>query len=39
MEHAIEKFETGYLMVNTWVFPLSETDIAVIDPGGFSSEL
>ena len=39
MEYAIEKFETGYLMVNTWVFPLSETDIAVIDPGGFSSEL
>ncbi|MGP1445538.1 MBL fold metallo-hydrolase [Treponema sp.] len=39
MEYAIEKFETGYLMVNTWVFPLNETDVAVIDPGGFSSEL
>ena len=39
MEYSIEKFETGYLMVNTWVFPLSPSSTAVIDPGGFSSEL
>ena len=36
---SIEKFETGYLMVNTWVFPLSEKSVAVIDPGGLSPEL
>ena len=39
MEYSIEKFETGYLMVNTWVFPLSEKSVAVIDPGGLSPEL
>ena len=36
---SIDKFETGYLMVNTWVFPLSEKSVAVIDPGGLSPEL
>ena len=39
MQYSIEKFETGYLMVNTWVFPLSEKSVAVIDPGGLSPEL
>ena len=39
MQYSIEKFETGYLMVNTWVFPLSEKRVAVIDPGGLSPEL
>ena len=39
MEYSIEKFETGYLMVNTWVFPLSEKSVAVIDPGGLRPEL
>ena len=39
MEYSIEKFETGYLMVNTWVFPLSKESVAIIDPGGFDPEL
>ncbi len=39
MEYAITKFETGYLMVNTWVFPLNTECAAVIDPGGISDEL
>lgn len=39
MKYSIEKFETGYLMVNTWVFPLSEHTVAIIDPGGVSPEL
>lgn len=39
MEYSIEKFETGYLMVNTWVFPLDEKSVAIIDPGGLSPEL
>lgn len=39
MKYAIEKFETGYLMVNTWVFSLSADTAAIIDPGGISSEL
>lgn len=39
MKCSIEKFETGYLMVNTWVFPLSEDTTAIIDPGGVSPEL
>lgn len=39
MEYSIEKFETGYLMVNTWVFPLNEESVAVIDPGGINNEV
>jgi len=39
MEYSIEKFETGYLMVNTWVFPLNEESAAVIDPGGINNEV
>ena len=39
MEHTITKFETGPFAVNTWVMPLDRESLAIVDPGGVSTEL